>query len=222
MILTLIPIYTFLFDAFIAAVFGCLVTYFLKLRAEKVNRSINELILNNRLIGHQISTTLKPFIYEHNRVCVQLSNYDKFWSKLYFYLVFTIIPINLCFLHQFLFEDIELHIKFLIGLTLIIQLSLIFIFQFIVASLSDKIHKSGKRLSRLQWGINGWPFRARIKIKLLTCFERLSSNRKIGFTIGSLTVMTYPLFYKVINFCFSYLFTYFQIQNFDNVFLFYS
>ncbi len=141
---------------------------------------------------------------------------------IFLFCIHYFIDINLCFSHQFLFENIELHIQFLFGLTLIIQLSLIFIFQFIVASLSDKIHKSRKKLSTLQWGINGWPFRTRTKIKLLTRFERLSSNRKIVFTIGSLTVMTYPLFYKVINYCFSYLFTYFQIQNFDDVFLFYS
>ncbi len=36
------------------------------------------------------------------------------------------------------------------------------------------------------------------KIKLLACFERLSSNRKIGFSIGSIAVVTFPLFYKVI------------------------
>jgi hypothetical protein len=70
------------------------------------------------------------------------------------------------------------------------------------ASLSSKIHKTGKRLSRLQWKINGWPFRARTKIKILTTFERLSSDTKIGPSIGSLVVMTFPLFYRVIDFVF--------------------
>ncbi len=37
----------------------------------------------------------------------------------------------------------------------------------------------------------------RTKIKLLTCFERLSSERKIGFSIGSIAVMTFPLFSQV-------------------------
>jgi hypothetical protein len=68
-----------------------------------------------------------------------------------------------------------------------------------IASLSSKIHKGAKRLSRFQWKINGWPFRTRTKIKILITFERLSSDRKIGFTIGSLAVMTFPLFYRVIN-----------------------
>jgi hypothetical protein len=37
----------------------------------------------------------------------------------------------------------------------------------------------------------------RTKIKILSCFERLSSERKIGFSIGSIAVMTFPLFSQV-------------------------
>ena len=37
----------------------------------------------------------------------------------------------------------------------------------------------------------------RFKLKLLMCFEKLSSDRKLGMSIGSLGVMTLPLFSKV-------------------------
>jgi hypothetical protein len=109
---------------------------------------------------------------------------------------------NLCLLHQFLFENLKFHHRVVFGFSILIQLLIIFFFQLLVASLSSKIHKAGKRLSRFQWKINGWPFRARTKIKILNTFERLSSDRKIGFTIGSLAVVTFPLFYRVINFVF--------------------
>jgi len=71
------------------------------------------------------------------------------------------------------------------------------VFCYILASIlfcifSSSIHKSVKLLSRIKWTINAWPFRMKIKI-----FWKISSNRKIGFTIGSLAVMTFPFFYKV-------------------------
>jgi hypothetical protein len=182
------------------AVFGFLIAYYFGVRAEKINKIINDLIASNQMSGHQISSAVKSFICEHNQICTQLLNYNKFWKKLYFSFIFTIIPMNLCVLHQFLFENLKFYIRAVFGLSILIQLIVIFFIQFLVASLSSKIHKTGKRLSRLQWKINGWPFRARPKIKILTTFERLSSDRKIGFTIGSLAVMTFPLFYRVIKF----------------------
>jgi hypothetical protein len=101
------------------------------------------------------------------------------------------IPMNLCLLHEILFEEFEIYVQIFFGFTLIMQMIIIFLFQLLTASLSSKIHIGGKKLSRLQWKINGWPFRT--KIKLLACFERLSSNRKIGFSIGSIAVVSVVL-----------------------------
>jgi hypothetical protein len=201
-----IPFYTFTLDAMRTAAFGFLIPYYFGVRVEKINKIINDLIVSNQMSGHQISSAIKLFICEHNQICTQLSNYNQFWKKLYFSFIFTIIPMNLCFLHQFLFENLKFYIRAVFGFSIVIQLIVIFFFQFLIASISSKIHKTGKRLSRLQWKINGWPFRTRTKIKILTTFERLSSDRKIGFTIGSLAVMTFPLFYRVINFPFLPLF----------------
>jgi hypothetical protein len=201
-----IPFYIFILDAMRTAVFGFLIAYYFGVRAKKINKIINDLIDSNQMSGHQISSAIKLFICEHNQICTQLLNYNRFWKKLYFSFIFTIIPMNLCLLHQFLFEKLIFYNKAVFGFSILIQLIFIFLVQFMVASLSSKIHKTGKRLSRLQWKINGWPFRARTKIKILNTFERLSSDRKIGFTIGSLAVMTFPLFYRVINFLFLLLF----------------
>jgi len=158
---------------------------------------MNDLIINDQLSGQQISSTVKEFISEHTQICTQLWSYDKFWKKLYLSFVFTMIPMNLCLLYEILFQEFEIYVKILFVFTLIMQMIIIFLFQLLTASLSSKIHRGGKKLSRLQWKINGWPFRTRTKIKLLICFQRLSSNRKICFSIGSIAVVTFPLFYKV-------------------------
>jgi hypothetical protein len=185
-----------------SAVFAFLIVYYFRVRAEKINKIIDDLIARNQMSGHHISSSIKSFICEHKQICTQLFNYNQFWKKLYFSFTFTVIPINLCSLHQFLFENQKFYNRAALGFSILIELIFIFFVQLLAASLSSKIHKTGKRLSELQWRINGWPFRARTKIKILNTFERLSSNRKIGFTIGSLAVMTFPLFYRVINFVF--------------------
>ncbi len=179
----------------ISAAVVFLINYYLNLRVDKNNQKIYRLIFDNQMTGYQISSTIKWLITEQNRICEQLISYNKFWSKLYIVFIMTIIPMNLRLLQEFLFEVLKLYVKILVGFPIIIQF--ILIFQFLLVSLSNKIHRYGKKLSQLQWGINGWPFGARTKIKLLICFERLSTNRKIGFSIGSLAVMTFPMFYKV-------------------------
>ncbi len=197
-----IPFYIFILDSMKTAVFQFLIVYYFRVRAENINKIIDDLIDSNQMSGHQISSAIKSFICEHNQICTQLFNYNQFWKKLHFVFIFTVIPMNLNSLHQFLFENMEFYMRAVFGLSILIQLIVIFFTQFLIASLSSKVHKTGKRLSRLQWKINGWPFRARTKIKILTTFERLSSDRKIGLSIGSLAVMTFPLFYKVISFVF--------------------
>ncbi len=104
---------------------------------------------------------------------------------------------NLILLYQYLFEDLKFYIQIIVLFLITIQSLTIFVFQYYFASLSASIHKPLKVLSRLQWNLNGWPFRMRTKIKLLSWFERLSSDRKIGAAIGSIAVMTFPLFSEV-------------------------
>ncbi len=150
-----IPVYIFILDSMKTAVFSFLIAYYFEVRAEKINKIINDLIDSNQTSGHQISSAIKSFICEHNQICTQLFNYNQFWKKLYFSFIFTVIPMNLCFLHQFLFENMKFYIRAVFGFSIFIQLIVIFFIQFLVASLSSKIHKTGKRLSRLQWKISG-------------------------------------------------------------------
>ena len=144
--------------------------------------------------------TIKSFIIEHKNICEEIYKFNEFGKTIYLIIILTVIPMHLCLSHQFLFEDIEPVIKILFFFIIIIEIYTIFFFQCYFASLSSKLHKCVKILSRLQWSLNGWPFAMRPKLKLLIYFERLSSDRKIGIIIGPLGVMTYPLFCKVILF----------------------
>ncbi len=174
--------------------------FYFHLKLDEVNQKLRNLLLSKKLNQNQISMSVKSLIAEHNQICVQISNLNKFWNKIYFNLVLIIIPINVCFTHQFLFGSLELYVQFYFGLTVFIELIVIFLFQFLTASVSTEIHKSEKYLARIQRNITKRSlFCIRIKFKLLTYFERLRSNRKIGFAIGSVAVMTLPLFYRVMK-----------------------
>ncbi len=73
-----------------------LINYYLNLSVDKNNQKIYHLIPDNQMTGYKISSTIKSFITEHNRICEQLISYNKFWSKLYTVFILTIIPMNLC------------------------------------------------------------------------------------------------------------------------------
>jgi hypothetical protein len=168
--------------------------YYCHLKSHKINDSIKSLVNVNQ---HNIMENIKSALIEHNQLCLQIHNNNKITKKTYTYLIFILIPMNLILLYQYLFEDLKFYIQIIVLFLITIQSLSIFVFQYYFASLSASIHKPLNILSRLQWNLNGWPFRMRTKIKLLSYFERLSSDRKVGITIGSIAVMTFPLFFQV-------------------------
>ncbi len=194
MIITMILFIIVVINALTLIAFVYVAQYYVHLKSQKINDSIKSLVNDNR---HHIMENIKLALIEHNQLCSEIHNQNKITKKTYTYIIFILIPMNLILLYQYLFEDLKFYIK-IIALFLITMQSLnIFLFQYYFASLSASIHKPLKILSRLQWNLNGWPFRMGTKIKLLSYFERLSSNRKIGVTIGSIAVMTFPLFSQV-------------------------
>jgi hypothetical protein len=194
--LTIIAIHliTIAIDALTIIILIYITQYYLHLKSQKINGSIKSLANGNQ---HNILGNIKWALIEHNQLCSEIHNHNKITKTLYFYIIFINIPINLFLLHQYLFEDLKFYVQIIFLFILTIQSLVIFVFQYYFASLSASIHKPLNILSRLQWNLNGWPFRMRTKIKLLSCFERLSSNRKIGLSIGSIAVMTFPLFFQV-------------------------
>ena len=147
---------------------------------------------------HRLYTAINVFIIEHNMYCRELYLINKFWSKIYFMFIITIIPVNLLLLHQFLFECLEYEVKIFFGLLIVLISIGVFGVQYLWSYMSYKIHKSCVVLSQYQWRINGYPFRMRFKLNLMNYFERLSSDRKIGITMGSIYTLTFTIFFQVI------------------------
>jgi hypothetical protein len=198
--LTMALFISLVINGLLTLVIAYVTQYYLHLKITNINQTIADLLKKKKTNSIE---SIKSALFKHNGICEEISDINKISKSLYFTFVFVMIPSNLLLLHQYLFEDLKFYIKIAAFIIIIIQSFAIFLLQFYIASISPSMHKPRQNLLKLQWKINGWPFRTRTKIKLLTCFERLSSDRKIGISIGSLAVMTFPLFYKVNNFVFS-------------------
>ena len=194
-IITFVAIVSLLTDTTVTLIFVCLLAYHQHLRIDKINYEI-ERVCKPNCSPHQISIAIKRFNEEHNRFIMQLWNYNKYWKHLYLIFIMLGFPGNLVIMHQILFESMELHIRVFLVLSILLNDGILFGLQLIYALFSKKVHKMCSNLSRLQWRVNGFPFRMRTKIKLLVSFERLSSKKKIGITIGGV-VMTFQIFYLV-------------------------
>ena len=154
--------------------------------------------LFKKSIHFDLHKDIKRFIEEHNDFCRLFHLYNKFWSRVYLTFFLTLIPLNLIWLHTFFFEQIDQKFRIFIGFTSFVLTLMIFILQYSFAYISNQIHKNTKILSKLQWRLNGWPFRLQNKLKLMTYFERLSNTRKIGLSLGPTVVLTFPVFAQVL------------------------
>ena len=140
---------------------------------------------------------IDKYIKYHQMICIQFKLMNKCVTVINYTMMFIFIPDTLILLHQLFFDPLNGFIKVLFVLTLVMLYMPLIGAQFMFALHSKRLHQMCVKLSRLQWRVNGWPFRMRFKLKLLICFEKLSSDRKLGANIGSLGVMTFPKFYKV-------------------------
>ena len=146
----------------------------------------------------KVNQLVRQFTEEHNRFCSHIWTLNEITKKFYIAFLVTNIPLNLLAQHQVLFESIKVPIKLVFIYALLFNDMCLFGLQAAYALVSKKIHAMNSKLSRLQWSLNGYPFRMRIKFKLLMSLERISAKQKIGFTIAG-TAMTFPLFSKVIR-----------------------
>ena len=187
---------TYFIDGCASTTFCMLLTYYEHLRINKINNHVKSVY--DSLDPIKVHRAVKAFTEEHNRYCTHINAVNQFWKFPYLIFVVTMLPINLIVLHQLLFEDISLQLRLFFGVCIFGSDILLFGVQYCFALYSIKIHSMYAKLSRLQWCINGYPFRARLKWKLIMCLERLTSNKhRIGFTMGSI-VFTMPLFAMVI------------------------
>ena len=186
------------------------------LSLKKINSKITNLfhknvVLFQRSQRNYIQRSVNQFIEEHNEFCHTFLEYNRFWSKVYLVFLLTIFPNNLMMFHQVLFEQLQLNYRIIFTSMAILMILSLYLLQFGFAYICKQIHKTTKQLSQLQWRLNGWPFRLNNKIKLMSYFERLSSQRKIGLSLGPTVVLTFPVFHQVLNFYMISFFIYFYI-----------
>ena len=186
---------SFFTNGCVASALGMIMAYNEHMIINKINYHVQSVY--NSVDTNKVHRTVKAFTEEHNRYCTHIIAVNRFWKNLILTFFVTMIPINLIIMHQLLFEDISLQVRLFYVFCIFGSDVLLFGVQYAFAQLSIKIHRMYAKLSRLQWCLNGYPFRTRLKWKLIMCFERLSSTKhRIGITMGSI-VFTMPLFAKV-------------------------
>ena len=104
-ILMVVGCYYLIFDFFVSISLLYLIFYYFQLRCLKVNEKLTNIYedsgLNNK--------TVEAVINDHNSICSQIANYNKFWQKQYSGIIFCIIPISLVLLHQVMFEKLKVY-----------------------------------------------------------------------------------------------------------------
>ena len=193
-LITSIYITSFFIDGCTSSALAIIIAYYEHLKIGKINNHVKSVY--DSLDTIKVHRAVKAFTEEHNRYCTHINAVNQFWKNLFLTFFATMLPINLTIMHQLLFEDIPLQLRLLYVVCMFCSDVQLFGLQFLLASLTVKIHSMYAKLSRLQWCLKG--SRIRVKWKLIMCFERLSSTKhRIGITMGSI-VFTMPLFAKVL------------------------
>jgi len=211
--------------SFLSFSFFYLICFFFKKRASKINDQLNiiskqksEKILNDLKRAKRIS----QIIIDHNKLCRQVLDYNKFWQKYYVNTIFCVFPINLCLLQQVLFSDLHFMLRILYSFCVLASWIFIFYLNFIASSVSKHVQKSAKALYKIQLEVkrtNLWINNLKIKIKLMSTFECVSGMKIIGFSARSLFMITFPVFYnKVRNYVYLKLGILLNILIFDSLF----
>jgi hypothetical protein len=110
-------------------------------------------ILNNKISRKSKLSVVKlaaSIIREHNNICNDILEYDKFWKSFFFALTYTIIPTNLMLLQQLLFDDIMPTTIVIYSLFAIIYLISHIVLNLVSASVNKNASKSHKFLFGFQ------------------------------------------------------------------------
>ena len=187
-------------NGLVSSVIIAIIAYDLHLRINQINQMLRQLSKQSKPDSLEIYKTVKKYIAQHNRICLKVRNLSNFWRNFCLVMISTTFPITLIMLHLVLFERTNPILKVLYSLALLSAYLALFVMQYFLASFSAKMHKMSKVLSRLQWCLNGRQFPIGFKIKVMTYFERIShKKRRIGFAIGTLTIITFPMFAGVLK-----------------------
>ena len=174
--------------------------YYFHLKMVKLNIKIK--LIKNETINIRERTRIKmvkQMVIHHNTICQQFNLYNRFWKTSYANMLFFNIFLNLVMFYQ-LFENINIFIRIVFLQGVISSWSLIFFMNYLAASLTDQMNKLSKEFSLIQWSIKGSKDKIKVKLDLLSAFER-SIHCKIGLRISGFGVMTFQLLSRVnINF----------------------
>jgi hypothetical protein len=142
--------------------FYFIICYYFRLRFKLLNNNISR---NSKLSVAELTAKI---IREHNNICNDILKYDKFWKRFYFVVTYTIIPINLMFLQQILFDDIILTAILLASMVVIIFIFCHIILNLISAAINTNASKSHKFLFKFQIKfLSSINVRQRIKVLII-------------------------------------------------------
>lgn len=173
-----------------------LTCYYFHLKMVKLNIKIK--LINDKTINMSERTRIKmvkQIVIYHNTICQKFNSYNKFWKTSYANMLFFNIFLNLIMLYQ-LFENINIFIRIVFLVGVISSWSLIFFMNYLAASLSSQMKKISNEFSLIQWSIKGSKDTIKVKLDLLSAFER-SLDCKIGLEVSGFGVMTFQLLSKV-------------------------
>jgi hypothetical protein len=152
-----------------------IISYYCKLRMNSVNENLKILTKKFMISNKAIDNLLK----DHNDICNTINDYNIFWKRIYELTLYGIIPLNLILLHQVFFGDLLLLNRLTFIIAVISYLSLLFVLNFMTAS----VHKEVSISYRL------------INLLLLKLSSNLTTRRKIKviFQINILEKKNYLL-----------------------------
>lgn len=161
------------------------VSYYLVIRLEEVNKLLLEQLSYKRKKSFWRNKINDLIFKEHNTICLQISNYNKFWKKFIFsnYLSFFVL-FNLT-LYHIIFTSMNLGSFVILLLILLYSLYTLFIMTVAVALISNTAHQPYHKLNSI--GIHSFP--VSIGMNLQKIIERLSGPI-IGFTCLNLFTVT--------------------------------
>jgi len=122
-----------------------IICYYCKLSMESINIS-TESLTNKALLSFK---SIDKLLKNHNDMCFSVSIYNKFWRNIYRIIIFGLIPFNLIYLHQLLFEEISVQTLVVILFSSILCTIFIFLCNTMTASVSSEFANNYKLMLKL-------------------------------------------------------------------------
>jgi hypothetical protein len=118
--------------------------YYFEIRFKVLNNKISK---NSKLSVDKLTTSI---IREHNNICKDILEYNKFWKSFYLTLTYTIIPMNLMLLQQLLLDEITLTTVLIYSMAVTIYLIIFIVLNLISAEVNKNALESHKFLFKFQ------------------------------------------------------------------------